>query len=284
MSGSVLVVGAAGGVGTSVVKQLMDKGYDVIGTVLNSKEEESVRTTAPAIGDILEMDLSDAASARSTLSHYLGNMSGDLHGVIVCAAISPYGPMETASLALARRTLEINTLSGIAVYQAVMPSLRKTRGRIVFISSMAGRSGMPFIGFYVASKFALEGAVEVMRYEAAEWGIHISLIEPGGIQTGMVTGQLESLERDIAALDEQERSLYGKLYRQFQALAGQAYKTALKPEDVARVTLRAYEAARPRARYPVGKDSRAICSMARLLPRSWMEAVFRKMYTQALKE
>lgn len=287
MAEVVLVVGAAGGVGAAAVKEFIGQGCDVIGTVLNTQEANSVRTDSPQIRDVFEMDLSNATSVASTLAGYLKTLPDDdrLCGVVVCAAISPYGPAETTSLDLLRRTLEINTVSCIAIYQTVMPYLRKTAGRIIFLSSMSGRLGLPLLTAYTASKFALEGAVEVMRCEAAKWNVKVILLEPGGIKTGMVSNLLASLDRDIAALDEAEDALYGELYRGFRATAKDSYdRGRLKPEAVAQLALRVFTTSRPRARYPIGADSKALCFLAWLLPRPWLEPLLRKAIRSAAKK
>ncbi len=283
MINRILVVGAAGGVGTEVVRLLLASGADVLATVLDSAEASQVRTVNPKVGVILEMDCADADSVKRILAEHLAALGGSLNAVVVCAAISPYGPVETEPLAVARRTFEINTLSGIAIFQATMPLLRQNRGRIVYISSMAGRFGMPFIGYYTASKFALEGAVETMRCEAAPWGVELVLVEPGGIQTPMMTNQVESLMSDIERLDANKRQLYGDLYAQFRALAAKSYATALKPSQVANVVLQALSARKPKVRYKVGKDSVAMCFLAWLVPRRWVESIALGAFRSALK-
>lgn len=282
MSGTILVVGAAGGVGTEVVRRLLADGNRVIGTVLNDREGDMVRRYNAGVARVIEMDCGDAGSVRRILDE---NLSGEerLDSVVVCAAISPYGPVETQPLEVVRRAFEINATSGIAVYQAAMRHLRQSRGRIVYISSMAGRFGMPFIGFYTASKFALEGAVEVMRTEAAAWGVELVLVEPGGIRTSMMSSQIEELQEGIEQLSAEERELYGENYRQFLALSSSSYESALEPGRVADVVLRALRARKPRVRYKVGKDSKALCLLAWLLPRRWFESLVRKVFANALK-
>lgn len=285
MSKVILVIGAAGGVGSSVVREFLGKGYQVVGTVLNSQEAESVRAQSPDIKDIIEMDLGDATSVADTLQTYLQSMDGGLYGVVVCAAISPYGPVETSSIDKLRRTLEINTLSGVAIYQATIAHLRQTKGRLIYISSMAGRVGMAFLGWYTTSKFALEGAVEVMRCEAAAWGVKVILIEPGGIQTSMVSNQIADLDRDIAALEGNERELYIDLYKGFQAMARDSYqKGSLKPQAVGERVWQVFDTPRPWARYKIGTDSKAICLLSWLLPRHWIEALLAKAMQSAAKK
>lgn len=283
MTKNTLVIGAAGGIGKEVVRQLLAGGTAVMATVLNAAEAAQVRSANPNVGDIIELDCADADSVRGILVERLRPLGADLAAVVVCAAISPYGPVETGSLPVARRTMEINTFAGIAIFQATMPLLRKSKGRIVYITSMAGRFGMPFIGFYTASKFALEGAIEVMRAEAVPWGVELVMIEPGGVQTPMMSNQVAALAGDIERLDANTRELYGDLYQQFRALAGKSYETALKPGQVAEVVLQALTARKPKVRYKVGKDSKIMCFLSWLLPRRWIEGLAISTFRSAVK-
>ncbi len=259
MSKKALVVGAAGGVGNEVVKQLLAKGYSVIGTVLNDAEAAHVQKQTPGVEKVIKLDLSDADSVVRDLKQQLTA----LDYVAVCAAISPYGPLEIAPLSMLRRTLEINTISGLAVYQAAMPLLRASKGRIALISSFAGKVGLPFIGQYVASKHALEGMADVMRREAQAFGVHVALVEPGGIRTPMVTGQLDGLARDRAKLSAEEESLYGNLFDIFGKVAGGAWENMLEPSVVAATVVQALHDAAPQARYQIGDDSKFLCDVAR---------------------
>ena len=259
MSLSGLVVGAAGGVGSEVVRQMLTKGYRITGTVLNEDEAVMVRTQTPGVEQILVLDLANADNVVETLRASLD----DVNAVVVCAAISPYGPLEIAPLAGFRRTMEINTVSGLAVYQATMPLLRASKGRLVLISSFAGKVSLPFIGHYVASKHALEGLGDVMRYEAKSFGVDVILIEPGSIKTPMVSNQLNTLGRDRQALSAEDARLYGEMYDNFSRLAGQGWETMMMPSVVAEVVLDALHAPNPQARYQVGDDSKYLCDVAR---------------------
>ena len=81
--------------------------------------------------------------------------------------------------------LDINVVGALAVTQAVLPRLRESRGRVVFISSVNGRISMPMLGPYCASKFALEAAVDALRLEVKGWGIPVVLVEPAQTDTDM---------------------------------------------------------------------------------------------------
>jgi NAD(P)-dependent dehydrogenase (short-subunit alcohol dehydrogenase family) len=265
MGKKALVIGAAGGVGSAVTQLLVqDGGYDIIGTVMNQQQLDEVKTNVPSLLDAVIIDLSDADSIAAVLNPVLA-AAGALDCVIVCAAIAPFGPAETTPLSALRRTLEINAVADLAIYQIAMPYLRKSKGRMVVISSMAGKVAFPFIGYYAASKHTLEALADVMRREAAEWGVEIVIIEPGGIKTPMVTEELSSLLREKAALTDEVRALYGRHYDIFENVLRDGYPKSTPPEGVAQVIYEALTANPVQARYPVGPDAEAIIGLSRTL-------------------
>ena len=260
MSGTALVIGAAGGMGTEVTKILLKDGYAVTATVLDDKEASHLESAAPGVQRTLKLDL---ANADSVLAELKRSAPSSLDAVVVCAAIGPTGPLELAPLATLRRTFEINTVAAAAIYQACMPALAAAKGRLVLISSFAGKIGLPFIGHYVASKHALEGLGDVMRREAKARGVDVILIEPGGVRTPMVLGQLEGVARDRAALSPADAERHGAMYDNFLALVKRSFAGMLEPSVIADAVLLALKANPPQARYPVGEDSKFLCDVAR---------------------
>ncbi|HKT73178.1 MAG TPA: SDR family NAD(P)-dependent oxidoreductase [Steroidobacteraceae bacterium] len=260
MKGTALVIGAAGGMGTQVAKLLHTSGYNVAATVLDEKEEAHLKAAVPGLAAPVKLDLANADTVLAGLKKLA---LPSLDAVVVCAAIGPTGPLETQPLALFRRTLEINTVAAVAIYQACMPALRAAKGRLVFISSFAGKVGLPFIGFYVASKHALEGLGDVMRREAKMFGVDIVLVEPGGVKTGMVEGQLAGVARDRAALQGEEAERYGPMYDGFLKLVKRSWDVMIEPAVVAETVLTALRANPPQARYQVGDDSKFLVEASR---------------------
>lgn len=262
MNRTVLVVGAAGGVGLAVTRQLLEQGEQVIATVLDLAESETLRAAAPGIAKVLTLDLGDAERVAVTLREALDT----LDAVVVCAAIGPIGPLETLPLATLRKTLEVNSIACVAVYQACMPLLRRSRGRIVFISSFSGKVALPFVGAYSGSKFALEGLADVMRREAVPFGVHVVLVEPGGISTPMVQGQLDSAQRERDALPPEIRTLYGPLYDTYVKVFQHALGGGMPASRVAETVTTALDAAQPEARYVVGDDALFMCKQVAAMP------------------
>lgn len=257
-----LVVGAAGGVGLEVVRQLLDAEYEVVATVLDQSEAERLMATVGPIKDIIELDLANADNVGDSFRSRIDR----LDAVVVCAAISPYGPLEVASLAQLRKTLEINTISVVAVYQACIRLLRATKGRFVLIGSFAGRMGLPFIGHYTASKFALEGLTDVMRREARPWGVEVVLFEPGSIKTPMLTGQIATIGKDQAALTAEQAKLYSGLYEVFTGFLNMGMTSGLDPAFVATQIVEVLQCSTPLPRYQLGDDARHFCNVVARQP------------------
>ncbi|WP_159979044.1 MULTISPECIES: SDR family NAD(P)-dependent oxidoreductase [unclassified Novosphingobium] len=269
------VIGGAGGVGSALVSALVQAGHSVAVSVLNANEAAAV---AAAHSDVaaFELDLSNPAQVADTLRAGVGE--GPLDGVAVCAALAPIGVLETADIAQAARTLDVNVLSALAIYQAVMPQLRASKGRLAMVSSMAGKVAMPFVGVYSASKFALEGIADVMRREAAPQGVSVSLVEPGGIKTPMVDAQLAQVARMIDELDTEQDRLYGAFHRGFQAAAHASHVGgASTPEEVAAKLVAALTDASPQPRYVAGADAEQLIGAGRALGDAEMDAVMAQM-------
>jgi NAD(P)-dependent dehydrogenase (short-subunit alcohol dehydrogenase family) len=275
----VLVVGGAGGVGSAVVNLLVKRGCKVVTTVLEPAEAASLKERYGTMVQCHIVDLSDAQAALIKLREIVSSMD-HLHAVAVCAAIAPCGPVELTPLATFLKAYQINCVSAVAIYQAAMPALRRTGGRIVLLGSMAGRVAFTFMSAYVATKFALEGLCDVMRREAAAQGVKISLVQPGGIRTNMVHQQLVDVRRDLAALDAQDRDLHGYLYEGYLRVAerglGEGASTA---EQVAEVVLQALEAEEPRSRYIAGEDARQLLGSIGAMSDQDIDRLFNEMFS-----
>jgi len=254
---NVLVVGGAGGVGSAVVERLANSGWKVVTSVLTRDEAVSIEQRYGGRVECHVVDLSHAQAALAKFKEIIASMS-HLNAVAVCAAIAPCGPVELTPLSTYLKAYEINCVSEVAIYQATMPALRKTGGRIVLLGSMGGRVAFTFMSAYIATKFALEGLCDVMRREAAPQGVEVSLVQPGGIRTNMVHQQIVDVRRDLAALDGKDRALYGSLYEGYARVAERGLGEGSTADQVAAVVLEALEAEEPKSRYVAGEDARQL--------------------------
>lgn len=281
MQRTVIVTGASGGVGRALVENLVGQGRRVVAMVLDDREAQSLRHAVPGVAGAIRCDLGRADLVATALSSILGDSGLDLEAIVACAGVWPGAPLETSRLDEIRRTFEINTLAPLALLQATLPALRRSRGRVVFVSSISGRFAFPLNGAYAMSKFALEALADVARRETAGWGIAVTVVQPGPIRSGMVTAMIERLADAENRLPEQERTLYGDLYTGFREMCEKGYPDAVPPEFVANAIMEVLEAESPDTRVPVGAMAKQICDAARTLPDLDLDAIARGLVTGA---
>jgi NAD(P)-dependent dehydrogenase (short-subunit alcohol dehydrogenase family) len=171
--------------------------------------------------------------------------------------------MEEISLADLRRQYETNVFGVVRVTQRVLPGMRaQGRGRIVNMSSVAGKVSTPLFGAYSSSKFALESISDAWRLELAQFGIQVILIEPGIIPSGM-----EKAARELSGeYIDRRPGPYAAIKAGFENLwTAETAKAKTTPDDCARVILNALRTARPNARYPVTPTATAMNYLRRIL-------------------
>ena len=185
---------------------------------------------------------------------------GALDAVVANAGIGIAAPLELLPTAELTRQLDVNVVGQLRVLQAVLPALRRSRGRIVLMGSIGGRSALPFLGAYTMSKFALESMADTLRVELAPFGILVSLVEPGSIATPIWTKPQTALD-DVPAA---KVALYAERLGKFRTLAAARMTKGVPAEVVAGAVEHALTSAKPRTRYVVGPDARRRARVERL--------------------
>jgi NAD(P)-dependent dehydrogenase (short-subunit alcohol dehydrogenase family) len=267
---SVLVTGAARGIGRATTLRLAAGGWQVLAGV--RKPEDGVELAAEAGERVtpVHLDITDA----DHLDALTGVLPEWLDAVVNNAGVVVPGPVEGLDLDDLRRQLEVNVVGQVAVTQAVLPKLRASRGRIVYISSLSGRVATPLTGAYNASKFALEGIADSLRMELKPWGISVSLVEPAMTDTDMwrkAPEQQSAAERSMAP---QHRELYERHLEGMRRMIPRAQRMAKPADTVAAAIERALTAAKPKARYVVGLDTKAQAALATVMPQRVKDAAF----------
>jgi NAD(P)-dependent dehydrogenase (short-subunit alcohol dehydrogenase family) len=187
-----------------------------------------------------------------------------LDGLVNNAGIAISAPVEFVPPEELRHQLEVNLVGQVAVTQAFLPALRRAKGRIVFMSSIAGRSALPFLGPYAASKHALEAVADSLRLELRPFGIHVSIVQPGSIKTAIWARSAQRAAELIAASDGELGDLYGERIAAFRQIALERGAAGAPAEKVAKVVLEALTAERPHTRYLIGRDARLRAGFERL--------------------
>src|SRR3954451_17394998 len=256
---SVLVTGAARGIGRATVLRLAGAGWDVFAGVRRAEDGEAL-VAAAGSGRIssVTLDITDADQVAA-LDEAL---PARLDAVVNNAGIVVGGPVEAVPLDDLRRQLEPNLVGQVEVTQALLPRLRESHGRALFVSSLSGRVATPMTGPYNASKFALEGLVDALRLEVRPWGVRVILIEPAQTDTDIWREANSSLDEAVAALAPEQRELYAKHIEGWLLSIPRSQKMASSVDGVAGTIERALTAKRPRARYVVGLGPRVQGAMA----------------------
>jgi NAD(P)-dependent dehydrogenase (short-subunit alcohol dehydrogenase family) len=254
--GAVVITGASTGIGEACALHLDKLGFRVFAGVRKRADGDALKQKSSDRLTPLPIDVTKAgtiASAAATVA--AATEDAGIAGLVNNAGIAVAGPLEFLPVDEIRKEFEVNVFGLLAVTQAFLPLVRKGRGRIVNIGSIAGRSALPFAGAYASSKFALEGLTDALRVELMRWDIRVSIVEPGGIATP-IWEKSRAKGADIArGLPPQARELYGWAFDAMRTVAEHAARTASPVEMVARAVAHALTAKRPKTRYLVGRDA-----------------------------
>lgn len=251
MTRTVLITGCSSGFGRAMVPAFANRGWRVIA---------GVRGGGP---DAVDLDVDDAASRERVVASL-----DRLDCLVNNAGFAIFGAFEEASEAEIRAQLETNVISAMLLTKACLPLLRASRGRIINISSVLGYVGFPMMSLYAASKFALEGWSESLRYELRPHGVEVALVEPGGHRTrfgdnALLTAPLEA----YAAQRERFRAFRERLKQ----------RGGRPPERVAeRIAEMATSQSPMPARVRVGRDARAAWLVRKWLPARLSESIFER--------
>ena len=273
---SVLVTGAARGIGRSIVEHLAAGGWDVIAGVRTDQDAAAITKADPQRISSVILDVTDAAHIAA-LSESLPER---LDAIVNNAGIVVSGAVETVSPDEWRKQLEVNVIGQLAVTQAVLPRLRRSKGRIVFISSLNGKVSFPLLGAYCASKFALEAAADALRIELRPWGIPVVLVEPAQTDTDIWRTADAVAQETEAALTPEHRALYARHIAGMKKFIPVSQRMAVSPEKVSAVVEEALTARRPRARYVVGIGPKVQVTLLTNLPTRARDRVLRMVSRQ----
>jgi NAD(P)-dependent dehydrogenase (short-subunit alcohol dehydrogenase family) len=246
-----LVTGASSGFGREIARRLAERGYRVFGT---SRHPSATR---PERVEIVRLDVGSEDSVRACVGAVLDS-AGRIDLLVNNAGTTHVSVVEETDLATARAVLDTNFFGVARVTGAVLPGMRARRsGRIINICSLGGLLAIPGQAFYTASKFALEGYTEALRYEVERFGIHVTLVEPGFYKTRLH----ESMAGEARRLDD-----YDALREILQGAIARSFDRGGDPQEVADLVLRVAAERSPRLRYRIGPGARWVPVLKNILP------------------
>jgi NAD(P)-dependent dehydrogenase (short-subunit alcohol dehydrogenase family) len=262
----VLVTGASSGLGQACCDRLSQAaGTRVFGASRSTVTAESW-THIP-------MDVTDDASVAAGIAEIL-RREGRLDAVVHCAGVSLAGSIEDTTAEEAARQFDTNYFGTIRVIRAALPQMRRQgSGKIIVMGSIAGLIGLPFLGHYSASKFALDGLIEALRTEIAPFGIEATVVHPGDFRTAFGANR-------VLCGGQGEASAYFARCRDTVKFYDAAEQTGGSPDAVARKVERLIGMRRLPVRVIVGAPLEIGGTFAkRVLPARWFEFVFRKAHS-----
>ncbi len=255
----VVITGLAQGMGREVARMLARGGDTIAGFDIDEAGLASLREELKATGDhhLVRLDTTDRVGILRFRDEVLSKYGG-VDTVLSNVGIGFFGPFEEVDLERAMRCLEIDVIGTAAVFQAFVPSMRERRaGKLVAMSSLVGQIPFPFESIYTASKFAVEGLVQSIRYELQPFGIKVALIAPAQVSTTFAA-KIHTLPR--------EGSPYRERVARFIRRDDELIKTAPTPQQAAEVICRVVRSANPPLHTQLDAMSTFFLGLNRALP------------------
>lgn len=262
MGNLVLVTGTSSGIGLSTAIECAAAGHRVVATMRDLEKRKALDAAAKARGVTVHVEQLDVTAEnvvpkiRELILKY-----GPFYGLVNNAGIAIGGAFEEQSEADVRDQFETNVFGLMTVTRAVLPAMRAAnRGRIINVSSISGRVGLPLVSAYAASKHAVEGLSEALRWELEGFGINVCLVEPGTFKTPIF---FENLRRGA---NISSAGPYTALSERVEKLFLEDAEKAPPPDAVGRTIAELLRAPSPRFRTVIGTDARALVTLRRMVP------------------
>ena len=259
-TGSVLVTGASSGIGKETAHLFLDEGYLVYAAARRTGKMKDLQKRGAVV---LEMDITREEDIQK-VANVISERSGGVDVLVNNAGYATYGAVEDTDLGEARNQFGVNLFGLASLTKKFIPSMRETGGgRIINVSSMGGKIYTPLGAWYHASKHALEGWSDCLRFELKPFGIDVVIIEPGIIRTGFSEVMTDPM------LEHSGDGAYSRLARTMVERSEESYgkkSNSSPPSVVARAVLSAARARKPKIRYRVGKRAKLFIFTRWILP------------------
>ena len=267
---TVLVTGASSGIGKETAKALIAKGYKVFAAARRLEKMADLESLG---GFPIKLDVTNEQDLSACVNH-INDQHGGVDILVNNAGFGLYGSVEETSLDDVRRQFDVNFFAMARLTQLVLPHMRANKsGKIINIGSVVGRCPSPLGAWYAASKFAIEGWSDALRFEVSQFGIDVVIIEPGAIETEFY---------DVFLDDMLARSGHGPYSDIASAMANWTRKLdqqggSSPPSVVSKAILHAINARKPKTRYAIGKLSKQMIFVRSVVSDRLYDAIVRRM-------
>ena len=269
---NVLVTGAATGIGRAIAIKLTGADCAVIGTVRDADRASALTAEAAAASTplrFLALDLWSPASIASLAAEV--DAAGGIDILVNNAGYGVFGAIEEVDAEAAARQFAANVLGPLELTRRLLPGLRRRKGQVIWIGSLAGRISLPFQAHYSATKSAIASLSDALRMELRPHSVRVTCVEPGDFATGFTSA------RQVVSVPD---SPYGPQHARCLAAVEKQEREAPSPEWVANLVERLCRMPDPPSRVPVGENARTLSLLLRLLPDRLRELLVRKTYAQ----
>jgi NAD(P)-dependent dehydrogenase (short-subunit alcohol dehydrogenase family) len=271
---TILITGCSSGIGRCVARGLATRGYRVFAT---ARRDRDVNELNAGGFESLPLDLADSDSITAAVKEILSRTGGRLDALFNNGAYGQPGAVEDLSRDVLRTQFETNLFGWHELTNRIIPVMRQQgHGRIIHNSSVLGFVALPFRGAYTASKYALEGLADTLRLELRGTDIHVSLIEPGPIESRFRANAFAAYQHNINPETSVHRDLYRRMEQRLTK-EGPAAPFTLPPEAVLKKVIHALESRRPKARYYVTFPTCLFAVLKRLLRQKTLDKILSRI-------
>lgn len=271
---NVIITGCSSGIGRCVAEGLKQRGYRVFAT---ARKKCDVNALIESGFESVQLDLANSASIQSAFVTLLAKTGGEIYALFNNGAYGQPGAVEDLSRDVLRQQFEVNLFGTHELTNLVLSVMRKQGyGRIIQNSSVLGFVALQFRGAYNMTKYALEGLTDTLRLELMGTNIHISLIEPGPIESRFRKNALLAFEENISVKNSPFENAYKKLVERLKA-EGPVVPFTLGPETVLDKVIHALESKKPKPRYYVTFPTYLFGTLKRILSTKLMDKVLKKV-------
>ena len=277
-SRSVLVSGASTGIGRATALYLArQEGFHVFAGVRSPKDAELLKAEKQHNLTPVILDVTDAHTIKRTVHRINKDTNGaGLYALVNNAGVSLSCPQELVSMEHIRAQFDVNVFGLMQLSAACMPMIRKNGGRIVNVSSGAGRMATPLMGVYSASKFAVEGLSDALRVELRPWKVPVVVIEPGFVASDIHGKNDADMEVLLSSLPADAPAEYRQMIKAFRDMNKKLVPKATPTAIVAQTIGMALTINCPATRYAVGTDAKLMSVLHRILPDRIKDLIFSK--------
>ena len=262
----ILVTGASSGIGRAIAESLVDQNTVVWAGARNPAVLADLAKKHHGHFRPVKLDVTSDDDIAFTMRTIAEERAIDSFSLINNAGVAVGGPFECIPVREYKSVFDVNLFGLIEMTQAALPLLRKTKGRIVNIGSVSGRISAPFMSPYTGSKFAVRAVTDSLRREMMAFGVEVSLIEPGPIDTGIWSKSIERSQALKAEMSPAQFSVYENAISSLVKGVEATAKHAISTDAVVGKVKHALYSKRPRAYYLVGKNTGLIGFLTTFVP------------------